>query len=142
VYHPICSSSCGSSGSGNEFDDAGNKSLFGQAWPPAALQDPEIDAAIFAVNDSFVVQNWAKGQTDRLGATGDPGVLTVFGTIAQENRGAVGTGSGSNPNTGYLKNYNYDSRLRYLEPPYFLNPTSQPTFSARTFKELQPAYSP
>jgi hypothetical protein len=142
VYHPICASSCGSAGTGNEFTTAGSQSLFGQAWPPRSLVNPEINAAIFAVNDSFVVQSWGSGDTNKLGSSGSsPGVLSVFGTIAQENRGAVGTGSGSTPTTGYLKNYNYDSRLHYLEPPYFLNPSSQPTFSARTFKELKPAYS-
>jgi hypothetical protein len=141
VYHPICSSSCGSSGTNNEFTTAGAKTLFGQAWPPRSLVNPEINAAIFAVNDSFVVQNWGAGDTNLVGTGGSPGTLSVFGTIAQENRGAVGTGTAATPSTGYLKRYNYDSRLRYLEPPYFLNPSSQPTFSARTFKELKPAYA-
>jgi hypothetical protein len=143
VYHPICSSSCGGSSNNNkEYTSAGSHTVFGQSWPPRSLVDPEINAAIFAVNNSFAVQNYNVGDTDRVGTGGNPGKLTVFGTIAQENRGAVGTGSGSNPITGYLKNYNYDSRLRYLAPPFFLNPTSQPTFTARTFKELQAAHAP
>ena len=30
----------------------------------------------------------------------------------------MGTSGGS----GYIKNYNYDDRLRYLEPPSFIEP--------------------
>jgi hypothetical protein len=42
----------------------------------------------------------------------------VNGAIAQKFRGPVGTTGG----TGFLKDYNYDDRLRYLEPPHFLDP--------------------
>jgi hypothetical protein len=42
----------------------------------------------------------------------------VNGAISQKFRGAVGTTGG----TGYLKDYNYDDRLRYQEPPNFLDP--------------------
>ena len=42
------------------------------------------------------------------------------GAIAQKFRGPVGTfGNGS---TGYVKNYVYDDRLRYQEPPNFIDP--------------------
>jgi hypothetical protein len=46
------------------------------------------------------------------------GHLNIFGAIAQNFRGIVGTTGG----TGYLKNYNYDERLASDEPPYFLAP--------------------
>ena len=46
------------------------------------------------------------------------GTLTVNGAIAQKFRGAVGTTGG----TGYIKDYNYDDRLRYQEPPHFFDP--------------------
>lgn len=46
------------------------------------------------------------------------GTLTVNGAISQKWRGPVGTTGG----TGYIKNYNYDDRLRYQEPPQFLDP--------------------
>ncbi len=46
------------------------------------------------------------------------GTLTVNGAISQKFRGPVGTTGG----TGYFKNYNYDDRLRYQEPPNFLDP--------------------
>ena len=50
------------------------------------------------------------------------GELNVEGAIAQKFRGPVGTGGGSGINSGYLKNYVYNDRLRYREPPYFLDP--------------------
>ena len=75
-----------------------------------------IQAAILSVKHSFVVQNWADG---------DPlGTLNVTGAIAQEFRGPVGTGTSSAIATGYYKNYVYDPRLAYLQPPYFLSPVS------------------
>jgi hypothetical protein len=48
------------------------------------------------------------------------GTLTVNGAIAQKFRGPVGQ-FGSSP-SGYIKNYNYDDRLLYRSPPYFLDP--------------------
>lgn len=73
----------------------------------------EIDAAILALNDSFLVDNWT---CDQLGS------LTVKGVIAQKYRGVVGTGGNSPSYTGYKKNYTYDDRLRYQSPPAFLDP--------------------
>ncbi len=49
------------------------------------------------------------------------GTLTVNGAIAQKFRGPVGTFGGGG-GTGYSKNYVYDDRLRYLEPPSFIEP--------------------
>jgi hypothetical protein len=74
-----------------------------------------IQAAVLALRHSFVVQNWRSGA--------GLGTLNMTGSIAQSFRGAVGTSGGS---TGYLKNYKYDSRLSYLQPPFFLTPTSSP----------------
>lgn len=70
-----------------------------------------IEAAILSVLNSFTVDNWWCGA--RIGT------LTVRGAIAQKYRGTVGrTGNGS----GYLKDYQYDSRLRFRSPPHFLDP--------------------
>lgn len=71
-----------------------------------------IDAAILALSQSFIVDNWDCGAKR--------GDLTVTGTIAQKWRGPVGT-SGT-PGTGYIKAYQYDDRLRYTSPPQFLDP--------------------
>jgi Tfp pilus assembly protein PilX len=77
------------------------------------LKDLRIDAAILAINHSFIVDHYDCGAV--------LGTLTVNGSIAQKYRGPVGTG-GNNPSSGYLKNYSYDDRLRYLQPPSFIQP--------------------
>jgi hypothetical protein len=74
----------------------------------------KIEAAILALAHSFYVQSWDTG--------GVIGTLTVNGVIAQKYRGAVGTFSGTSTTNGYDKDYNYDSRLKYLSPPFFLTP--------------------
>ncbi len=79
-----------------------------------AQSNPTINAAILAVNHSFTVPYWQRG--DALGT------LAVTGAIAQRFRGPVGTNSGGSVVTGYAKNYVYDQRLRYLSPPKFLDP--------------------
>jgi hypothetical protein len=74
------------------------------------LEDLRIDAAILAIDHSFIVDHYDCG--DQLGE------LEVNGAIAQKYRGPVGTVGGH----GYLKDYNYDDRLRYTEPPHFFDP--------------------
>jgi Tfp pilus assembly protein PilX len=75
------------------------------------LKNPWIFAAMLSTSHSFLVDNDDCGK--------GLGELNVFGAIAQNFRGIVGTGGG---NTGYLKNYNYDDRLATETPPYFLAP--------------------
>jgi len=67
-----------------------------------------IDAAILALNHSFINDNY--GQNNQ-------GTLSVFGAIAQKFRGPVGQG-----NNGFLKNYQWDPRLGILSPPSYLAP--------------------
>ena len=114
VYHPVNSSGVNQSGS---------------------ITDPTIDAAILALGHSFYVQNWTKGAP--------LGNLTVNGVITQEFRGAVGTFSGTPPviQTGYNKNYTYDTRLKYLSPPYFLSP-QQSAWQRISYSELMPTATP
>lgn len=71
----------------------------------------KIEAAILTVNHSFTVDNYACGSA--------LGTLNVVGAIAQKYRGVVGTGNGS---TGFIKDYQYDDRLKYRSPPNFLDP--------------------
>jgi hypothetical protein len=79
------------------------------------LTNVTIEAAILALNDSFIVDNWKCGSA--------LGTLTVNGAIAQKFRGPVGTfQSDGSRVSGYAKNYTYDDRLRYRSPPYFLEP--------------------
>jgi type II secretory pathway pseudopilin PulG len=69
-----------------------------------------VDAAMLAIDHSFIVDNWYCG--------GQLGNLTVNGAIAQKYRGIVGLIGSS----GYNKDYNYDDRLKYRQPPHFLDP--------------------
>jgi hypothetical protein len=81
---------------------------------PSTSSGLTIDAAILALNDSFAVNNYTIGSTE--------GTLDIYGTVDQDYRGAVGTFNGSNLSTGYSKYYLWDSRLEYVNVPYYLNP--------------------
>ncbi|HEX4732721.1 MAG TPA: type II secretion system protein [Solirubrobacterales bacterium] len=75
-----------------------------------SVKNLRIEAALLAIKHSFIVDNYNCGpQLEK---------LNVKGAIAQKFRGAVGT-TGS---TGYLKNYEYDERLKTTEPPSFIEP--------------------
>ena len=78
------------------------------------LPNLTIDASIMAIQHSFIVDHYDCGTPQ--------GTLTLHGSIAQKFRGPVGTFGGAGYQTGYNKDYNYDYRLRYLSPPYFLDP--------------------
>ena len=88
-----------------------------------SMVNPTVDAAIFAINDSFIIDDFDCGASSNSGGTGGNtaiGTLTINGTIAQNFRGRLAEG---NPQfTGYVKNYWYDQRLATIEPPYFLDP--------------------
>jgi hypothetical protein len=79
-----------------------------------SISDLRLAAAILALNHSFIVDNWGCGTP-----LGD---LIVDGAIAQRFRGPVGTVSGLSIASGYRKDYEYNDRLRYREPPFFLDP--------------------
>ena len=98
VYHPISGISSSSCGGTN-------------ATPGGFTRVSRIDAAILSLTHSFMVDNYM--------CAGAEGTLTVNGAIAQSYRGVVGTGNGT---TGYIKDYNYDDRLKVREPPNFLDP--------------------
>jgi Tfp pilus assembly protein PilX len=115
VYHPATMSS-------------GNCSAGSGSNDPRMLGNVEIDAAILALNHSFIVDNWGCGSSQ--------GNLKVVGAIAQYYRGPVGTSGGGT--SGYYKDYNYDDRLRYKEPPNFLDPV-QTQWNLMRRSEQQPA---
>lgn len=73
----------------------------------------EHDAAILALNHSFGYEDYTRGLK---------GTLTIKGSIAQRYRGPVGTFSGGTRVSGYAKNYWYDERMLYQEPPHFIEP--------------------
>lgn len=92
-----------------------------------------IEAAILSLTRSFMVDNWFCGAS--------LGTLRVLGTIAQMFRGPVyRTNTGPTPSTtGYpVKDYIYDTRLKYRSPPYFLDPV-QAQWRVQTFSEQAPA---
>jgi hypothetical protein len=102
VYHPV------------NFNQSGGSSVNGCTNKSDYLPNLTIHAAILALQHSFIVDNWYCAQP-----TGD---LIIDGAIAQQFRGTVGTGGGGGIATGYRKQYSYNDRLRYREPPYFLDP--------------------
>ncbi|MEO6116698.1 MAG: hypothetical protein ABIP33_09960 [Pseudolysinimonas sp.] len=89
-----------------------------------------IYAAILSVAHTFQVQNYQIGAPR--------GTLKVVGSIAQNFRGTVGTGSGT---TGFLKDYGYDTRLTYQSPPKFLMPTST-TYNTTQIAGVPGAFNP
>lgn len=92
---------------------------------PGSITDPRIDAALLALKHSFIVDNWACG--------GRLGTLSINGAIAQKFRGPVGTGSKTS-GSGYLKDYEYDDRLRVRIPPSFIDPV-QSAWGIQTYQE-------
>jgi hypothetical protein len=108
VYHPVNSSR-------TNLSDARN--------PTATFQNPQIHAAILALTHSFIVQNYDDGA--------QLGTITLNGVIAQKWRGPVGTSGG----TGYLKNYGYDTRLKYASPPFAMDLTQAP-FGVNQWAEI------
>jgi hypothetical protein len=53
----------------------------------------------------------------------------------------VGTFSGNNIVSGYAKRYPYDTRLEYLQPPYF-NSSNLPDWQQTSFTECNPTLAP
>ncbi len=89
-----------------------------------------INAAILSNYHSFEVHNYASATY--------AGYLCVTGSIAQEYRGPVGTGSNS---TGFLKRYSYDTRLLNSPPPKFPTPRTT-SYNVATEIEVKTAFSP
>ncbi|HEX2070818.1 MAG TPA: hypothetical protein VHF90_04115 [Thermoleophilaceae bacterium] len=108
VYHPVDHDNCASS----------SANLTG------SLLNPTIEAAILSLNHSFIVDNWHCGTA--------LGSLNVEGAIAQRYRGPVGTTGGS----GYIKNYTYNDRLKFREPPFFLDPVQSAWRVARQNEQV------
>jgi hypothetical protein len=71
-----------------------------------------VDAVLMALNTSITAENYDQHNPR--------GVLTIWGGLIQQNRGAVGTvNSSGNINHGYSKNYHYDDRVTGYAPPGF-----------------------
>jgi hypothetical protein len=98
-------------------------------------QDFYLHAVIMALNTSFEVENYDTGPTTTsscAGSTDGRGCLYLTGGIIQNNRGPVGTSTGS----GFLKQYSYDACALSNPPPYF--PTTG-RFLDNRYYELDPS---
>jgi hypothetical protein len=93
--------------------------------PARTHKDLHIDAAILAIQHSFIVDNYDCGDA------ADVNYLHVTGAIAQNFRGTVGTGGSQGASTGYLKDYNYDDRFTVAQPPYLFDIASSTWHIAR-----------
>lgn len=99
IYHPITNLD-------TQNDTCNNAS--------GSLSNPTIVASLFALNHSFMVDNYFCGNA--------LGTMTVTGSIVQKYRGPVGTGGSSGASTGYIKAYSYDDRFHFREPPAVVDP--------------------
>jgi hypothetical protein len=124
IYHPIESAPCEEYNYYRKQYERCSGSTYKNGT--SSLKNPWIYAAILSTKHSFVVDNYGQGES--------LGNLNVYGAIAQNYRGIVGTTGG----TGYIKNYNYDERLAVDEPPYFLNPLNA---GWKVVRETSPANS-
>jgi hypothetical protein len=107
VYHPVGSQPLTANSTACTTDMSNS--------PDPLKNGVTIDAMLLSLQHSFVVDQYDCGN-------GSLGTLTINGGIAQYFRGPVGTNNGGTIATGYSKNYTYDDRLRYEEPPHFINP--------------------
>jgi type II secretory pathway pseudopilin PulG len=114
IYHPFCASESGTPTCTTSTAETGLRECHGGENGNGTLTSPEIDAAILAIVHSIIVDHYDCGSP--------LGTLNVEGALAQKYRGPVGTGTAVKAATGYLKNYVYDNRLHYLEPPSFIDP--------------------
>ena len=132
VFHPVkCTFTCtdtkthGSVNGSCNYSDGAEKEGPPEKWGYEAYgaksgwgstTSPIIDAAILSTKHSFIVDHFLCGN--------NLGTLHVWGAIAQFWRGRVCCATTLEPGTGYLKEYNYDERLKTDQPPSFLSPTS------------------
>ena len=102
-------------------------------FPTTGIQ---IDASIQTLQHSFFVQQYGVGSVQ--------GTLMVLGSIAQQWRGIVGSGTkltnGVYSGYGYLKSYQYDTRLKWSSPPYFPQWTNA-KWGPRHTGETTPSYN-
>ena len=79
---------------------------------PSAPAKVEVDAYIIAITGSFEVEDYGGALKD---------TLSLYGGVTQTTRGIVGTFDpvSGDRQSGYIKDYNYDPRLRWIAPQFF-----------------------
>jgi hypothetical protein len=108
IYHPVSTTGV------DALDQCSDKNL-SQAEDPngwGSQLNIWVYAAILATDDAFMVDNFACGAP--------LGEIHLYGAIAQDYRGVIGTASGSGGESGYTKDYKYDDRLTVDQPPFFV----------------------
>jgi len=115
VKHPVCAVADLTCVGGTITSETAKGQCNAGVNGTGTLSNVEIDAALLAIDHSFIVDHYDCG--------GTLGNLNVTGAIAQKFRGAVGTNG--TPGTGYKKNYVYDDRLRFDEPPEGFDPSNK-----------------
>jgi hypothetical protein len=111
VFHPVDCTNGGDSSC--DVARKGGTCFCGVAGGGGTFDNAQINSAILSVQHTFIVPYYNAGAPR--------GSLTVTGAIGQKYRGPVGTFNSSGIVSGYSKAYTYDSRLKYLSPPRFLN---------------------
>ncbi len=104
--------------SGGTSGDPTSGSSIGQpaaVWPSCDISNPIIDAAVISLNGAFGVEYWDQGN----GTYSSNGVYLNGADISQY-RGPFGLISGYGQTWGYDKQFSFDSRLQFLQPPYAL----------------------
>lgn len=109
--------------------------------PRKRPRNPRISGALLALNGNvraWGIINPPDSCTDPgTGGSWVNGTLTINGAFAQKWRGVVGTYSGQTIDRGYAKDYSYDPRLGYVQPPRFMEPTNS-SWRKVTWREVPP----
>lgn len=89
--------------------------------PDCEIENPVIDAAVVSLAGSFADEDWDIGSIAAPG--GGAGSAWLQGTDIGFYRGPFGCNgcAGGGTETGYNKEFSYDSRLTYLTPPDMLS---------------------
>ena len=81
-------------------------------WPNCDIVNPIVDAAVISLNGAFGVEYWDQG--NGLSSNG----VYLNGADISQYRGPFGLMYGNT--WGYDKQFSFDSRLQFLQPPYAL----------------------
>jgi len=119
------------------FTDPGLQNDPAAVWPTlcdtTGSSGIYIDAAVFALNGSFGVQNWDQSPFSNY--------VNLNGTDLSEYRGPFGTFGGGGGTSGYEKKISFDQRLDFISPPYVL-PGSVPLWVLDNYVECPNATCP
>lgn len=102
----------------------GNVTVDYNAHKDTGNKDLTIHASIMALDKSFEVEHYAWGNAR--------GTLTLVGGLQQKERGPVGTFGGGQVQSGFSKQYDYDTRMSRMVPPYY---PRESIFSLKYWKE-------